>query len=59
MNDDEIKLLYTSITDVLNLSLEKVRLLMKVISLGKGGYTMDYFLVRYKKINPVPSAVIR
>ena len=50
MNDDEIKLLYTSITDVLNLSLEKGTFAYESDFFGKkGGYTMDYFLVGYKE----------
>ena len=55
MNDDEIKLLYTSITDVLNLSLEKGTFAYESDFFGKkGGYTMDYFLVGYKENQPCP-----
>ena len=56
MNDDEIKLLYTSITDVLNLSLEKGTFAYESDFFGKkGGYTMDYFLVGYKENQPRPA----
>jgi formamidopyrimidine-DNA glycosylase len=55
MNGEEIKLLYSSIKDVLNLSLEKGTFSYESDFFGqKGGYTMDYFFVGYKENQPCP-----
>ena len=55
MKEDEIKLLYKSIKDILNLSLEKGTFAYERDFFGqKGGYTMDYFLVGYKENQPCP-----
>ncbi len=55
MNGDEIRLLYNSITDILNLSREKGTFAYESDFFGqKGGYTMDYFLVGYKEKQPCP-----
>ncbi|NLO82320.1 MAG: hypothetical protein GX094_04565 [Clostridiales bacterium] len=56
INEDEIKLLYNSILDVLNLSREKGGFFYESDFFGqKGGYTMDYFLVGYKENQPCPA----
>lgn len=53
MNEDEIKLLYNSIMDVLNLSREKGAFAYESDFFGqKGTYTMDNFLVGYKENQP-------
>ena len=55
MNVDEIKLLYDSITEFLNLSREKGTFAFESDFFGqKGGFTMDYFLVGYKENQPCP-----
>jgi formamidopyrimidine-DNA glycosylase len=55
MNGDEIKLLYDSITEFLNLSREKGTFAFESDFFGqKGGFTMDYFLVGYKENQPCP-----
>lgn len=55
MNEDDIKCLYDSITDILNLSREKGAFAHESDFFGhKGGYTMDYFLVGYKENQPCP-----
>ncbi len=55
MNEDEIKLLYSSIMDILNFSLEKGTFAYESDFFGqKGGYTTDYFLVGYKENQPCP-----
>ncbi|NLX77148.1 MAG: Fpg/Nei family DNA glycosylase [Clostridiaceae bacterium] len=55
MNGDEIRLLYNSIKDILNLSREKGSFAYESDFFGqKGGYTMDYFLVGYKENQPCP-----
>ena len=56
MNEDEIKLLYDSTMDILNLSQEKGTFAYEKDFFGqKGGYTMDYFLVGYKENQPCPA----
>ena len=55
MIEEEIRLLYESIIEILNLSLEKGTFAYESDFFGqKGGYTMDYFLVGYKKDQPCP-----
>lgn len=55
MNGDEIRLLYDSITEVLNLSREKGTFAYESDFFGqKGGFTMDYFFVGYKENQPCP-----
>lgn len=55
MSEEEINLLYKSITEVLNLSREKGSFAHEGDFFGqKGGYTMDYFLVGYKENQPCP-----
>lgn len=55
MSGDEIKLLYDSINEVLNLSREKGAFAYESDFFGqKGGYTTDYFLVGYKENQPCP-----
>lgn len=55
MDEAEIKQLYESITDILNLSREKGAFAYESDFFGqKGGFTMDYFLVGYKENQPCP-----
>ncbi|HHT86025.1 MAG: zinc finger domain-containing protein [Bacillota bacterium] len=55
MDGDQIKLLYASITDILNLSRQKGGFAYEGDFFGqKGGYTRDYFLVGYKENQPCP-----
>ena len=55
MNGDEIRLLYDSITELLDLSREKGTFAYESDFFGqKGGFTMDYFLVGYKENQPCP-----
>jgi len=55
MDENEIKLLYNSIMDILNLSREKGAFAYESDFFGqKGGYTIDYFLVGYKENQPCP-----
>lgn len=55
MSREEIKLLYNSIAEVLNLSREKGTFAFESDFFGqKGGFTMDYFLVGYKENQPCP-----
>jgi len=55
MDGEEIKLLYNSIKDILNLSQEKGAFAYESDFFGqKGGYTMDYFLVGYRENQPCP-----
>lgn len=55
MNEEDIKLLYSSIKDILNLSREKGAFAYESDFFGqKGGYTTDYFLVGYKEKQPCP-----
>ena len=55
MSGDEIRLLYASIVDLLNLSREKGAFSYESDFFGqKGGFTMDYFLVGYKENQPCP-----
>lgn len=55
MDEKEIKLLYSSIKDIMNLSLEKGTFAYESDFFGqKGGYTTDYFLVGYKENQPCP-----
>lgn len=55
MNGEEIKLLYNSITEILNLSREKGAFAYESDFFGqKGGFTMDYFLIGYKENQPCP-----
>ncbi|NLM09852.1 MAG: Fpg/Nei family DNA glycosylase [Clostridiaceae bacterium] len=56
MNEDDIKRLYNSIKDILNLSREKGTFAYESDFFGqKGGYTTDYFLVGYKENQPCPA----
>lgn len=56
MNEDDIKRLYNSIKDILNLSREKGKFAYESDFFGqKGGYTTDYFLVGYKENQPCPA----
>jgi formamidopyrimidine-DNA glycosylase len=56
MSGDEIRLLYDSIVDLLNLSREKGAFSYESDFFGqKGGFTMDYFLVGYKENQPCPA----
>ena len=55
MSEDDIKLLYKSIIDILNLSRKKGAFAFESDFFGqKGGFTMDYFLVGYKENQPCP-----
>jgi formamidopyrimidine-DNA glycosylase len=55
MSGDEIKLLYDSIVERLNLSREKGAFAYENDFFGqKGGFTTDYFLVGYKENQPCP-----
>ena len=55
MDGDEIRLLYDSITGVLNLSREKGAFAYESDFFGqKGSFTMDNFLVGYKENQPCP-----
>jgi formamidopyrimidine-DNA glycosylase len=55
MNGDEIRRLYESITDLLNLSREKGAFAYESDFFGKkGDFTMDYFQVGYKENQPCP-----
>lgn len=55
MDENEIRLLYNSIIDILNLSREKGTFAYESDFFGqKGGYTLDYFLVGYKENQPCP-----
>jgi len=55
MSGDDIKLLYESISDVLNLSREKGTFAYESDFFGqKGGFTTDYFLIGYKENKPCP-----
>lgn len=55
MSGEEIRLLYSSITEVLNLSKEKGTFAYESDFFGqKGGFTTDYFLVGYKENQPCP-----
>lgn len=55
MGGDEIELLYSNITELLNLSREKGAFAYESDFFGqKGGFTMDYFLVGYKENQPCP-----
>lgn len=55
MSEDDITLLYNSITDVLKLSREKGAFAFESDFFGqKGEYNMDYFLVGYKENQPCP-----
>lgn len=55
MSGEEIKLLYSTITELLNLSQEKGAFAYESDFFGqKGGFTMDYFLVGYKENQPCP-----
>lgn len=55
MSEDDIKLLYNAIMDILNLSREKGTFAYESDFFGqKGGFTMDYFLVGYKENQPCP-----
>jgi len=56
MSEEDIKLLYNSILEVLNLSREKGTFAFESDFFGqKGGFTMDYFLVGYKENQPCPA----
>lgn len=55
MSEDEIKLLYNSITELLSLSREKGTFAHESDLFGqKGGFGMEYFLVGYKETQPCP-----
>lgn len=55
MSGEEVKLLYSSITEVLNLSRKRGAFAYESDFFGqKGGFTMDYFLVGYKENQPCP-----
>lgn len=55
MNEAELRLLYDSITGLLNLSREKGAFSYESDFFGqKGGFTMDYFAVGYKENQPCP-----
>ena len=55
MGPDDIKLLYDSINDIMDLSREKGAFAYESDFFGqKGEYTMDYFLVGYKENQPCP-----
>ncbi len=55
MTIDEIRLLYYSITEFLNLSREKGSFSFESDFFGqKGGFTMDYFPIGYKENQPCP-----
>lgn len=55
MSGEEMKLLYSSIKEVLNLSREKGTFAFESDFFGqKGGFTTDYFLVGYKENQPCP-----
>ena len=55
MSEDEIKCLYHSIQDILNLSREKGAFAYESDFFGeKGGFSTDYFLVGYKENQPCP-----
>ncbi len=55
ISGEEIKLLYRTITELLNLSREKGTFAYESDFFGqKGGFTMDYFLVGYKENQPCP-----
>lgn len=56
MNEEDIKLLYTSIKEVLSLSMEKGTFAFESDFFGqKGGYGMEDFLVGYKENQPCPT----
>ena len=55
MSEEEIQLLYDSITEILNLSRERGSFAHESDFFGqKGGYGMDSFLVGYKEDQPCP-----
>lgn len=55
MSGEEIKLLYSAIIEILNLSREKGAFAYESDFFGqKGGFTTDYFLVGYKENQPCP-----
>lgn len=55
MSEEEIRRLYESIIEVLNLSRDKGAFAFESDFYGqKGSYTMDYFLVGYKENQPCP-----
>jgi formamidopyrimidine-DNA glycosylase len=55
MSENEIKLLYNSIMELLNLSREKGTFAFESDFFGqKGGFGMEYFLVGYKENQPCP-----
>ncbi len=55
MSQEEIRLLYNSITEFLNLSREKGSFAFESDFFGeKGGFTMDYFPIGYKENQPCP-----
>jgi formamidopyrimidine-DNA glycosylase len=55
MSGDEIKLLYNSIIEHLNLSREKGAFAYERDFFGqKGGFTMNYFIIGYKENQPCP-----
>lgn len=55
MSGEEIKLLYSTIIELMNLSREKGAFAYESDFFGqKGGFTMDYFLVGYKENQPCP-----
>jgi formamidopyrimidine-DNA glycosylase len=55
MDETEIKQLFESITDILNLSREKGTFAYESDFFGqKDGFTMDYFLIGYKENQPCP-----
>jgi len=54
-SEDEIKRLYNSIIEILNLSREKGAFAYESDFFGqKGGYTVEHFLVGYKENQPCP-----
>lgn len=56
MTGEEIILLYSTITELLNFSREKGSFAYESDFFGqKGGFTMDYFLVGYKDNQPCPA----
>ena len=55
LSEVDIKLLYDSLTGLMNLSREKDAFAYESDFFGqKGGFTMDYFLVGYKENQPCP-----
>jgi len=55
MGADDVKLLYKSITELMNLSREKGAFAYENDFFGqKGGYTTEYFLVGYQENKPCP-----